>query len=316
MLWLWIVLALLVSGLVGMLVFTWPLSGKVYNLLLTRDSPEKWGYVCSAPENEEQMAMWNEGVAWAEAHRNVMEEVDITSQGLRLHGELYHLGNKGCVIILPGRCECLRYSCYFAKPYGELGYSVLVVDQRAHGKSQGTYSSAGYLESRDLRAWADFLRKEKGFDRPVLHGICVGSAGAILAMTKPGDPLPAKAFITEGCFISFRESFKQHMLDQKRPLFPVLDMIMLRLWKNTGTLSWREAPLRHVPAMEAPALFLFGRQDKFSLPRQSQRLFDACGSRHKKLVWFDKGAHSHLRINNREAYDRAIREFLTELEAG
>ena len=29
----------------------------------------------------------------------------------------------------------------------------------------------------------------------------------------------------------------------------------------------------------------------------------------KKLVWFSRGGHSHLRINNTEAYDRAIVDF-------
>ena len=59
-----------------------------------------------------------------------------------------------------------------------------------------------------------------------------------------------------------------------------------------------------------PILFLYGRQDIFSLPEKSQKLYDTCTSLHKKIVWFDKGAHSHLRINNKEAYDNAIKEFV------
>jgi esterase/lipase len=57
-------------------------------------------------------------------------------------------------------------------------------------------------------------------------------------------------------------------------------------------------------------LFLYGKQDIFSIPEKSQVLFNACSAGDKKLVWFDKGGHSHLRINNTEQYDKAIVEFL------
>ena len=32
----------------------------------------------------------------------------------------------------------------------------------------------------------------------------------------------------------------------------------------------------------------------------------------KKIVWFDHGAHSHIRINNMEKYDNSITEFIKE----
>ena len=59
-------------------------------------------------------------------------------------------------------------------------------------------------------------------------------------------------------------------------------------------------------------LFLYGEKDIFSIPEKSRQLFAACASENKKLVWFDKGGHSHLRINNTEKYDRTIIEFLKE----
>ena len=37
---------------------------------------------------------------------------------------------------------------------------------------------------------------------------------------------------------------------------------------------------------------------------------DDGGSKKKKFVWFDHGAHSHLRIVNLEKYDQEVIEFL------
>jgi hypothetical protein len=41
-------------------------------------------------------------------------------------------------------------------------------------------------------------------------------------------------------------------------------------------------------------------------------LFNACGAADKKLVWFEKGGHSHLRINNTNEYDNAIIDFFKD----
>ena len=41
-------------------------SKKVYEHQLVRTSPDKWGRGCSAPDNEEQVRMFNEGEAWFE----------------------------------------------------------------------------------------------------------------------------------------------------------------------------------------------------------------------------------------------------------
>lgn len=303
-------LVLLLGGLIAMLCKTVPIAKKVYESQLVRTSPEKWGRVCSAPDNAEQLAMWNAGNRWADAHRSVMREVQIENEGLRLFGELYDFGGERCVIILPGRCESLCYSYYFAAPYAEAGVSVLVIDSRCHGRSDGTYSTIGVGESRDLMAWMRFLTQECGKTALFLHCICIGSNAAMLAMARPDCPKALRGFVSEGCYTTFRETFRTHMIADHRPLFPVLDLVMLEIYRHTGTNVLRDSPLRSIRKIRTPALFLFGEQDVFSRPDKSRKLFAACGSADKRLVWMPQGGHSHLRINNTEAYDRAVKEFV------
>ena len=38
-------------------------------------------------------------------------------------------------------------------------------------------------------------------------------------------------------------------------------------------------------------------------------MYDSCPSEKKRIVWFDKGDHSRVRINNPEQYDQAIMAF-------
>ena len=60
-----IIAFLIISGFIAMLLYTVPIAKRVYQEQLVRTSKEKWGRVCSAPDNEEQFQMWNDGVKWA-----------------------------------------------------------------------------------------------------------------------------------------------------------------------------------------------------------------------------------------------------------
>lgn len=302
---------LIAGGFAAMLIFTTPIAKKVYHDQLVRTSPKKWGRVCSCPENEEQQAMWDAGIAWAKPRQDRKTDVEVENDGFRLVGEYYDFGAKRCVIILPGRCECLMYSYYFAAPYENAEFNVLVVDTRCHGLSEGIYNTIGVRESGDVLAWTKLMHEQFGNEEVWIHGICIGTSSGIFALTSPDRPAYLKGLVTEGCYVSLRETFKRHMLADKRPIFPVLDQVMLLVNKYTGTNVYRQKPIRQIKKMPADTrvLFLYGEKDIFSIPAKSRKLFAACSAGEKKLIWFAKGGHSHLRINNQEAYDRAIFEF-------
>lgn len=306
-----ILAALILGGLVPMFIYTVPISKRVYETQLVRTEPSKWGRECSAPDNEEQLLMWNEGVKWAEQNRDVIKEVEIESCGFHLYGEYFDFGADRCVIILPGRCESLMYSYFFASPYKEAGFNVLCIDTRCHGKSEGVYNTIGVKERFDVIAWSRLMHDEFNNKEIYYHGICIGTAAGIFAITDESCPDYVKGFVTEGCFVSFRETFKQHMIYEKRPLFPVLDLVMLRINACTGTNVYKDKPIAAIKKIKKDkrVLFLYGKKDVFSLPEKSQKLFDACSAEDKKLVWFEKGGHSHLRINNPKEYDNAIIDF-------
>lgn len=302
---------LILGGFAAMLAYTFPIAKKVYNNQLVRTEPEKWGRVCSAPDNEEQLKMWNDGIAWMEPNRSRITEVSVESDGFMLYGEYFDYGSDRCVIILPGRCESLIYSYYFAEPYEKAGFNILVVDTRCHGKSEGKYNTIGVKESHDVLKWAELVHDKFNNKEVYIHGICIGTSSGIYAMINKNCPDYLKGLVTEGCFVSFRETFKRHMMADNRPLFPVLDMVMLLINKHTGTNVYKDKPIRAIKHINPNAriLFLYGKKDIFSIPEKSQKLFDACSATDKQLVWFEKGGHSHLRINNTEEYDNAIIKF-------
>lgn len=314
MIYLYIGLAVLLVALLGgiavMLKITVPLSKKVYNDTLVRNSPEKWQRECSCPENEEQLEMWNTGCQWAQEHKEKMRELSIQNDGLKLVGELYDFGSSRCVIILPGRCESLMYSYYYARPYSELGINIFMPDPRAHGNSEGVFSTLGVKEGEDVNAWARYLCENEGMNEIFLHGLCIGAGTSIFAASDENMPECIKGMINEGCYVNFRETFKNHMIADGHPVFPVCDMVMNNVKKHTGIDIMKHCPLNYIHKVKIPVLFFFGEKDIFTVPEKSRLLFQRCGSQDKKLLWFPEGGHSHLRINNTEDYDNAIKEFM------
>ncbi len=284
----------------------------LFVLFLKRTSKKKWTRECSS-KDEMQHAMYDVAKEWRQEHIACKRDMHIVNEGLNLYGEYFDFGNSKAVIIVPGRTEGLIYGYYFAKPYAESGYNVLSVDQRAHGKSDGKYNSVGFEEYKDVLAWAKLLHEEYGVESVILHGICIGACCSMFALTSEGCPDYVDGMVAEGMYPNFRESFKNHVIAFKQPLYPTLPLIGALIRWHTGA-NIKFGPIDVIEKLKKPLLMLHSKEDVFSLPSTAQELYDACGSEEKRLVWFEKGAHSRLRITDTERYDSSISDFLKSLE--
>ncbi len=308
------VIALIVIGsilLILFMIYIPPLfiALKVYKKELTRPTKDKWGRECSAPDNEEQLRMHNEGIEYMSQFKDKVKEIHIVNDNLNLYGEFFDLGFKKCAILLQGRTESLLYCYYYAKPYIESGYNIIVIDSRAHGNSDGIYNCVGLKEYRDVIKWAEYAHDKLKQESIMLHGICIGASTALYASFYGPDYI--EKIVTDGMYINFYETFKNHMIVDKRPIFPFMSEIAL-IMRFKAHVNMKKGPINIIDKYSKPILFLYSKEDKFSLPPKSEILFNKCGSEHKKIVWFDHGAHSHIRINNTEKYDNSIKEFIKE----
>lgn len=310
-----ILLVIILSGAVFSYFYCSGIARKVYNDMLVRTTPEKWGRTCSAPENEEHLLMWTRGLAWADERKNFCKEVTVENDGFSLRGEYFDFGYDRAVIIIPGRSESLMYSYYFAIPYEKADCNVLVIDIRSHGNSDGKYAYVCQGEDDDLLKWAELLHNEYHINSIILHGICIGAGTCVLVTARDNCPDYISAVVSEGGYISFPETFRQHMRQIHKPVFPVMPMVMKELKKHTGTDVYKTRPIDFISRTRVPYLFMCGEKDMSSLPERSRQLYEKCGSADKTLVWFPEGAHSHLRIADEERYDSTINEFIRRLFA-
>ena len=310
----WIILACLAGS--GILM--WPLtllvaSKCVYNSTLRRTDSEKWGRAPSAPDDPPSMEMDAMGMEWAEANRHAMKEVHTVRDGVNLYGEDYDFGHKRAVMILSGRTESLRYGYYFAIPYAGAGWNVLVVDPRAHGKSDGEFNTVGFEESLDDIAWIKHLRDCHGVRQVVFHGICIGAAGGMLALTNPDCPDTVCGIVTEGMFPNFGESMKNHLIERNKPVKTFYPFINMWMKHYTGH-SMSYGPINVIHKLQVPLLMLHSKEDIYSTPAYAQKLYDLSGAPEKRLVWFEHGRHSMLRITDTELYDTSVTEFVRQFD--
>lgn len=307
----WVIGGVALFGLASWIVMYAIISRWVYLANLRRKDKDSWCRGRPSCDEPEQIAMYQEGMAWHDRHVDKKHDVHIVNNGCNLYGEYYDLGYDKSVIVLSGRTESLEYGYYFAAPYEKSGCNVLVIDPRAHGLSDGEFNTIGYEESKDALAWAAYLHDNFGVNSIIFHSICIGSAGAVFALTSDACPDYVTGMVAEGMFANFSESMKNHLIEKKKPVFLLNDMIDMWMKHYTGH-SGKFGPLNVIDKLRKPLLMLHSKEDLYSTPEYAAKLYDKAASEPKKLVWFEHGRHSMLRITDTARYDQAIEEFVKE----
>ena len=309
--WQIILICFVASGILFWISSYFIIAFIVYWKTLVRTSPEKWSRECSIKDDDEQAMMYEQAEAWLSQYLDKKTDVDIVNDGFHLYGEYIDFGFDKAVIIIAGRTEGCKYSHYFAEPYRRAGYNILAIDNRSHGLSDGKYNSLGLKEYSDIIAWGKFLHDVKNNKQVVLHGICIGSATALYTLISDRCPDYMVGMVADGMYTDFKETTKNHMIEQKHDVFPCLGIIMWFFKLFTKEDAVKNGPIRVMDRLKKPILFIYSKEDIYSVPEKGQLLYDTCQSQ-KKLVWFDKGAHSKVRINNTQQYDDTIVEYLHE----
>jgi uncharacterized protein len=98
-------------------------------------------------------------------------------------------GSSRAVVLVHGlnASKSSQYVLDTAPIYAQAGYSVLMLDLRGHGESEGERTTLGYQEVQDVRGALSWL-DEQGFEpnEVVLHGWSMGGATVLRSATGTG----------------------------------------------------------------------------------------------------------------------------------
>lgn len=223
------------------------------------------------------------------------------------------------VILLHGlyqnRSMCLPY----VPMYRNMGYNVLLIDQRGHGESQGDHTDWGLSEVEDMNAWVQWLHEKDADSRIGLHGISLGGAMALLyAGSEWGNDL---AFVISdsayGNIVSLgRDKLLTVSGDQRAVWgYDFLDpFFQAAMFFRTHKLIDSIEPAQAVKSIKVPILFIHGDEDKLVPVKTVQSLYDNCNSVDKHMYIFSGSTHAAGIDTNRQEYIRLVNQFLTNIK--
>lgn len=251
------------------------------------------------------------GQAWAAAHG--AERVETRSfDGLRLVARLIQKENaRGVAILFHGYRSAwnIDFACAFSTYY-DLGFSLLVVDERAHGESEGRNLTFGVRERRDVLTWINYVNQRFGEQTPILlAGLSMGSATVQMAC---GLDLPqnVRAVVADCGYTSPYEIVRHVFRDWHKPLWllPPLQLYC-RLFGGFGMKEYSTLTAqRH---NHIPTFFAHGGDDDFVPCEMTQRNYEACAAP-KKLFTVPTAGHGKSFLVDREGYIREVTAFLDQ----
>lgn len=264
---------------------------------------------------EEQLADFKDEWEAGKALYDSIPKEDVWMEsfdGLRLHGVLLKNGDgKKLLIEVHGFRSSAAHDFTAALPYfyGK-GFSILMIDLRAHGESEGEYITFGVHERCDLRDWAYFAMEKLGTDiEIVLHGISMG-ASTVLMASALDLPENVCGIIADSGYTSPYDIFVRvlgHSFHAKP--FPILPITQL-MAEHKANFGFKDAStLDALEENTVPVLFVHGEDDDFVPIEMSEANYNACRAE-KRFVRVPNARHACGYVADKPRCEQALDEFL------
>lgn len=242
------------------------------------------------------------------------EEVSVTSfDGLKLYARYYHVcdGAPLQIQVHGYRGVATRDFCGGAKLAREVGHNILLIDHRAHGKSEGKVITFGINESRDLLTWIDYAVRRFGSEQKIiLTGVSMGGATVLHASSLP---LPKNVVgIIADCPYSSPEAIIKKVCGGMG--FPVsITMPFVKLGARLfGGFKLQGGAVNSVKECSVPILICHGEADDFVPVQMAREIFEACASE-KYLFTVPNAGHGISFIEDPDGYKAQLNNFLKRI---
>ena len=301
-----IVVAVLVIAFLGILFWCYR------KAFYFSDAEKKIGTVESVDQVHDALAHEPLLQLTLELERRPFESVTIRSRdGLTLHGRYYRNSDdeSRMEILFHGwRSNALRDGCGGAKIAQDAGYNLLIVDQRAHGLSDGNTITFGIKEKYDCLDWVNYAVERFGADvRILLGGVSMG--GATVLMASSLSLPPNVVGITADCAYSSPEAIIRKVCRDMgipdRIGYPFVAMSARIL----GGFSLKDGgAVEAVKHNKLPMMLMHGENDRFVPFSMSQEIISSITSEKRFLPIPDAG-HGLAYFYHTEYYTKELSAF-------
>lgn len=195
---------------------------------------------------------------------------------------------KGCVIFLHGitvnKGELLKE----ADQFKSWGYSVLLVDFRAHGNSEGEKSSFGFKETDEVEKAFRFAQA-KNNKKIILYGSSLGSIVAMKAVAE--KKITPAAIIADMPFGSLQDHLKGRARVLGFPAQPFAFLVTLWIGIENGYNGFDLQAYQYSQKINCPVLLQWGDGDIYVTEREIRGIYKNLKTAGKKMVVYKEANH-------------------------
>jgi len=200
----------------------------------------------------------------------------------------------------------------YAGMFHQLGYNVLVPDDRAQGASGGQAISYGYFESRDYLKWIHQVVSRLGQkSQIVLFGVSMGGATTMMASGLPTPP-QVKAYI-EDCGYTTADAEIRYQAKQmyNLPYWPMVPLTSLVTRLKAGFTFKDADSVSAVKRNHKPMLFIHGGADTFVPTKMVYQVYRADAGP-KQLLIVPGAKHAAALSHSPRVYQAKVKKFLQQ----
>lgn len=242
-------------------------------------------------------------------YMTIMSDYTIKSfDGLKLYGKyIKNDTSNNWVILVHGYTANAKSMLSLADKYYKKGFSILAPDQRAHGQSEGTYTTFGIKEKEDMKARISWIKDMDKDAKIIVHG---ESMGAATTMLLAGDnPENLLAFIEDCGYTSFYAMQIDQLKGDLGLLVYPITFIANIIGKIRFSSNFYKSNMDSMKNTKIPGMFIHGKSDKLVPVQMCYDLYKIHPG--KKSLYTPKAAdHAECKFYDQDEYFGRIFEFL------
>lgn len=243
------------------------------------------------------------------------EEVYITAHdGTRLFGRYYHVKDNAPIQLQFHGYKSSAYKdfCGGSKLARTMGHNALVVDQRSHGKSEGSCITFGIKERLDVLSWINYILDRCGNDITII--LCGLSMGAATVLMSADLSLPENVvgIIADCPYSSPKAIIQKVSRDMHLPAKFLYPFVKLGALLFGGFHLEETSAVNAVQNTNLPILLFHGDDDRFVPCEMSREIKEACASS-VTLEVIEGAGHGLCYMVEPKRYEEATMKFINSI---
>lgn len=231
--------------------------------------------------------------------------------GYRLHARFYKAEKETnkYIIDIHGRSSSSISQLKYLSIFQQMGYNVLLPDQRNSGQSGFSFFSYGAYEKYDVMSWISTLKRKDPKAEIILFGESMGAATAVL-VTAMDDRV--KGLISYCSYSSVTDIIKSHLGKQYpsslKFFLPAFNIVSLFLF---GMRVWQINVAKQMEKVKVKTFIIHSYGDKLLDITHARKLIAANDK--AEYLLFEGDEHAKSICNHKEEFTVAVQEFLKKL---